>query len=44
METLITAVAVLVLFVGPVIALALAALRYGADSRLSITDGATRWI
>ena len=44
METLMTAVAVIVTFVGPFVALALAAARFGADSRVTIHDRAVRWI
>lgn len=41
MDTIIVAV---VLVVAPFAALALAALRFGADTRLTINDRATRWI
>jgi hypothetical protein len=37
-------VALWVLLVAPFAALAVAAVRFGADSRLTINDRATRWI
>lgn len=37
-------IAVVVLIAGPFAALAAAALHFGTDSRLTVTDRATRWI
>ena len=37
-------IASVVIVIGPFVALALAALRFGADSRLTIGDSAGRWI